>query len=137
MSGRRCTLHHNLLLPRPYLPSEFNQNLQPTSQRNNNAPAAAAKDKSGSDTPNKADTSVIPDDDHPRFSPHQVDRIIKHLDSSSLASGVCKSDTSDTIQSTPREQAESVAPFSSNEPNRGTTSPQSEKTMPQSQPKRT
>ena len=85
-SGRRRTLHRNLLLPCPYLPSESNQNLQPKSQRNKKAPVAAVKDTSSLD--NEADTSVITDDDHRRFSPHQVDRILKHLDSSSLVSDV-------------------------------------------------
>ena len=136
-SGRRRTLHRNLLLPCPYLPSESNQNLQPKSQRNNKAPVAAVKDTSSLGTPNEADTSVITDDDHRRFSPHQVDRILKHLDSSSLVSDVRQSDTSDNIQCTPREQAEFVAPVPSNEPAREITPPQSEQTMPQSRPQRT
>ena len=136
-SGQRRTLHRNLFLPRPYLPSDTNQILQPKSQRNNKAPVAAIKDTPSLYTPNKADTLVITDDDHRRFSQHQVDGIIKQLDSSSLASDVRLSDTSDNIQCIPREQAESVAPVPSNEPAREITPPQSEQTMPQSRPQQT
>ena len=98
---------------------------------------AAVKDTSSLDTPNEADTSVITDDDHGRFSPHQVDRIIKQLDSSSFASDVRQSDTPDNIQCIPREQARSVAPVPSNEPAGEITPPQSEQTIPQSRPQRT
>ena len=78
---------------------------------------------------------MIPDLDHPRFSPHPEDRIIKQLDPSSLASGVCQSDTSGTIQSTAREVV--AAPGTSNEHAMGTTSPLSEQAMPQYRPQRT
>lgn len=73
----------------------------------------------------------MPGDEYLRFSTKQVDRIINHLDSSSLAPDVCQSDTSDNIQSTPGEQAEFLAPDPSNESARGTAVLQREQIMPQ------
>ena len=59
-SGRKRILHHNLLLPCPYLPSERDRNVLLKPQRQRSAPADATHQRPVPNAEYKADSTALP-----------------------------------------------------------------------------
>ena len=63
----------------PFLAKEPDRNVQLKHTRQPSAPTIATPQRPIPNAENEVGSTALPEDDHPIFSPHQVDGIIRHL----------------------------------------------------------
>ena len=90
-SGHKRILHRTAM----NLPSEPDRNVPLKRQRQRSAPTVATRQRPVPNAEGEADSTASLEDDHPAFSPHQVDGIIRHLNETLEVYDVHQQDTPD------------------------------------------
>ena len=94
------------------MPSEPNKNVQIKPKQQGSAPTVAARQRPVSNADYEVDSTALQENDHPTFSPRQVDGIIRHFNETSEVYDVHQPDASNK-QLLPEQDRDDIDPDSS------------------------